>query len=56
MQVQLKAWGNSQGVRFPKEFLKSAGFSPDDVLNAEIQDGKIILSRSFQPERTRCKV
>lgn len=28
MQVQLKAWGNSQGVRFSKEFLKSAGFRP----------------------------
>lgn len=48
MQVQLKPWGNSQGVRFSKEFLKSAGFSSDDILNAEIKDGKIILSRDFQ--------
>ena len=46
MQVQLKAWGNSQGVRFSKEFLKSAGFSPDDVLNAEIKDGKIIAQNA----------
>ena len=48
MQVQLKAWGNSQGIRFSREFLASAGFKPDEVLNAEIQDGKIILSKSFQ--------
>ncbi len=48
MQVQLKAWGNSQGIRFPKEFLKAAGFSLDDVLHAEARDGKIILSRGFQ--------
>ena len=25
MEVQLKNWGNSQGIRFSKEFLKSAG-------------------------------
>ena len=43
MQIQLKAWGNSQGIRFSREFLASAGFKPDEVLNAEIQDGKIIL-------------
>lgn len=48
MQVQLKAWGNSQGVRFSREFLASAGIKPDDVLNAEVQDGKIILSKTFQ--------
>lgn len=48
MQVQLKSWGNSQGIRFSKEFLKNAGFQPDDMLTAEIVDGKIVLSRSFQ--------
>ena len=48
MQVQLKPWGNSQGIRFSKEFLKNAGFHPDDVLTAEISDGKIVLSRSFR--------
>lgn len=48
MQVQLKTWGNSQGVRFSREFLASAGIRPDDVLVAEIDNGKIILSKSFQ--------
>ena len=33
MQVQLKPWGNSQGIRFSKEFLKNAGFQPDDVFD-----------------------
>ena len=47
MQVQLKPWGNSQGIRFTKEFLKSAGINPDDTLTAEVSDGKIILSRGF---------
>ena len=47
MLVQLKPWGNSQGVRFPREFLKSAGLRPDETLNAEIVDGKIVLSPAF---------
>ena len=32
MQVQLKNWGNSQGIRFSKEFLKSAGIGPNDKI------------------------
>lgn len=51
MQYQLKAWGNSQGIRFSREFLAAAGMKPDDVLNAEIKDGKIILSKAV-PHRT----
>ena len=47
MQVQIKPWGNSQGIRFSREFLKSAGFRPDEVLTAEASDGKIVLSRAF---------
>jgi len=47
MQVQLKNWGNSQGIRFSKEFLKSAGIQPNDTLTAQIIDGKIVLSRAF---------
>ena len=27
MQTQVKEWGNSQGIRLPKEVLKSAGFT-----------------------------
>ncbi len=48
MQIQLKTWGNSQGIRFSREFLAAAGIRPNDTLTAEIQDGKIILSKSFQ--------
>ena len=48
MQVQLKAWGNSQGIRLSREFLASAGIKPDDVLTAEIVNGKIVLSPSVR--------
>ena len=47
MQVQIRPWGNSQGIRLSKEFLKSAGMRPDETLDAEIVDGKIVLSRRF---------
>ena len=35
------------------EFLKSAGFRPNDTLTAEIKDGKIILSRAFRHRTLR---
>ena len=46
MQVQIKPWGNSQGIRFTREFLKSAGFRTDETLVAEAVNGKIILSHA----------
>lgn len=47
MQIQIKPWGNSQGVRFSREFLASAGIGPSDILTAEVVDGKIILQKRF---------
>ena len=47
MQVQLKPWGNSQGIRFSREFLASAGIKPDDVLTARVENGSIILSKQI---------
>ena len=46
MRVKLKPWGNSQGIRFSKEFLNMAGFAADETLNAEVVNGQIILSRA----------
>ena len=48
MQVQLKPWENSQGIRFSREFLASAGIKPDDFLTARIENGCIILSKPFR--------
>ncbi len=47
MQLQLKPWGNSTGIRFSKEFLERAGISQNDTLNAEIIDGRIVLTPAF---------
>ncbi len=51
MQVQLKAWGNSQGIRFSREILASAGIKPNDTLDVKVENGQIILTKSF-PHRT----
>ena len=48
MPVSIKPWGNSQGIRFSREFLASAGNKPNDVLAAGGIDGKVVLSKQFQ--------
>lgn len=37
MQTQVKEWGNSQGIRLPKEVLKSAGITLNEVLEGPFQ-------------------
>ena len=49
----MKKWGNSQGIRLPKEFLQRAGISPDDTLNMEIIDGQIVLTPRFRHRSLR---
>lgn len=39
MQAQVKEWGNSQGIRLPKEILKSAGISLNEFLDVTVSDG-----------------
>ena len=48
MQVQIKEWGNSQGIRLPKEILKSAGISLNEFLDVTVSDGVITLAKSFR--------
>ncbi len=50
MQAQIKAWGNSQGIRIPKEALKEAAISLDDYLDVSVSNGIIILEK---PHRHR---
>lgn len=37
MQVQVKAWGNSQGIRIPKDILQEANIEINDVLDLTIR-------------------
>ena len=53
MQTQVKKWGNGSGIRFTKEFLREAGISMEDTLNAEIVNGQIILTPMFRHRSLR---
>ena len=46
MTAQLKAWGNSQGIRLSKELLTLAGIKNNDILEIELQDGNIVLKKA----------
>lgn len=48
MQAQIKEWGNSQGIRLPKEVLKSAGIALNEVLDVTVSKGVITLAKSFR--------
>ena len=53
MQIQVKKWGNGSGIRFTKEFLREAGITMEDMLNAEIVNGQIILTPVFRHRSLR---
>ncbi len=48
MKAQVKVWGNSQGVRLPKEVLKRAGIILNEVLDVKVSDGVITLTKPFR--------
>ena len=48
MQAQVKEWGNSQGIRLPKDVLKSAGIEVDDFFEVTISNGVITLEKEFR--------
>ena len=48
MEVQVREWGNSQGIRFPKAVLQEAGIAINDRLTVEVENGIIILSKPFR--------
>lgn len=48
MQTQVKEWGNSQGVRIPKEALLEAGIDLNEILEMRVSKGVIMLEKKFR--------
>ena len=48
MQVQVKEWGNSQGIRLPKEVLKEARIAVNEMLDITVSNGVITLTKPFR--------
>ena len=48
MQVQVKTWGNSQGIRIAKEILQAANIAVNDMLDINVSDGVITLVKPYR--------
>lgn len=46
MTVEVKKWGNSQGIRIPKEILKNINADVNEKLEIEVVDNKIIIYKA----------
>ena len=45
MEVQVKSWGNSQGIRISKEILQEADIAVNDILDMKVVNGMITLTK-----------
>lgn len=48
MQVQVKAWGNSQGIRISKDIMQEANIAVDDILEVKVDNGMLTLVKPFR--------
>lgn len=48
MITKLQKWGNSQGLRFPKEILRKAHISVGDKVDIAVKHGEIIIKPPTQ--------
>ncbi len=46
-QVTIRSWGNSQGIRIPKDILEKLQLKVSDVLDIEIENDRIVLKKQF---------
>jgi len=46
METRIARWGNSQGVRLPREALEQAGLAVGDAVRVGVEDGRVTLERA----------
>ena len=46
MEVRLRKWGNSDGIRIPSTILKLLDLKTNDLLELVEDEGRIIISKS----------
>lgn len=51
MVLTINKWGNSQGIRFPKELLKKLHAQIGSSLNVEYENGKVIIEPIITPKK-----
>ena len=50
MEIRLQKWGNSDGIRIPKNFLKSLNLKTNDKVELNYENDKIIITK---PKKTK---
>lgn len=46
MEAKLQKWGNSLGIRIPRNIIKSLNLKTNDILELHEEDNRIIMSKS----------
>lgn len=44
MKAQIEKWGNSLGIRVPKNFVNKMNLKKGSYVNMELQDNRLIIS------------
>jgi antitoxin MazE len=42
--TRIKKWGNSYGIRIPKERMEEMGIRPDDIVEIHLEAGHLIIT------------
>ncbi len=50
-QVAIRSWGNSMGIRIPKNILDQMQLSVSDVLEIEVENDSIVLRKQFRHKK-----
>ena len=50
--TRIKKWGNSYGIRIPKEQLEKLGIQPDDMVEIRSESGHLTVTPVQKPEYT----
>ncbi len=52
MVAKIKKCGNSQGVKIPRFILNAAQFSPDEEVEIDVVDGKIVIKKAAEQRKS----
>lgn len=50
VQTNIRRWGNSQGIRLPKEILAQMNLQEDDTVGINVYDGKMTVEKINKPK------
>ncbi len=56
MTTKIQKWGNSQGLRIPKDLLDTAGFAVGQEIEIEASGRHILLKKSSRSRRKPCRI